>query len=82
VARQTGQPLVIVLKRVKGKYDSGVKGELGEINRWYDVELRLTRYVDVCRESYRWMAGAEGKRKCKSAHEKEEEVEDGIGPLV
>ena len=90
VARLTGQPTSIVLKRVKGKYDSGVKGEEEGFHRWYDVELGLVRYADVCSESYRWMAEKEGMRRCKEVDEcgegkgkgKRDTDGEDAGPLI
>ena len=62
----------VIVKKVKGTYDSGAKGELGEIDRWYDVWLGETTFEKVGRDSYKWQLAAEGSRGCKAVGKEEE----------
>jgi hypothetical protein len=67
------QPRDIIVRQAKGTYDSGVKGELNEINSWYDVWLGETTFEKVGRESYKWALEQEGSRGCKAVGKEETE---------
>jgi hypothetical protein len=61
-----GLPIDIVVKQVKGRYDSEVKGEKSEYDRWYDVWLGDITFEKMGRESYMWSLGKTGQRGCKA----------------
>jgi hypothetical protein len=79
-----GLPIDIIVKQVKGRYDSGVKGEKGVkgeydrwYDRWYDVWLGETTFEKMGRDSYKWSLRKTGQRGCKAVGTVE--VEEGEG---
>jgi hypothetical protein len=73
-----GFPIDIIVKQMKGRYDSGVKGEKGEYDRWFDVWLGETTFEKMGRDSYKWSLKKTGQRGCKAVGTVEEEEDEGI----
>jgi len=59
-ARLDTLSMEVIVKQVKCTYDSGVKGEKDEFDRWYDVWLGGMRFGDMLRESYTWRCRRRG----------------------
>lgn len=59
--REKDMTEVAVLHALKDKYDKRGKAEY---DRWYDVELGITKYSWICKDSYRWLRDGRKMRGC------------------
>lgn len=66
-----GMPRRAVLRALKEKYE---ERDVSKYNCWWDVELGITRYVDICEDTYRCKRDEEGSRGCKGVEADEDEA--------